>query len=64
MDSGGNKRKSKKPDLYGLMKVKREATTTEIRKAYFQLALKVHPDKNPDLVGASEDFVALQQAYE
>ncbi len=58
------KNTSKKPDLYALIKVHHNADVTEIRKAYFRLALKVHPDKNPQDPLASDNFAALQQAYE
>lgn len=34
-------------DYYKLLGVSREATTREIRQAFKQLALTMHPDKNP-----------------
>lgn len=34
-------------DYYDLLGVSREATTREIRRAFKQLALTMHPDKNP-----------------
>ena len=61
---GKKKNEIKKPDLYSLIKVNRDADVTEIRKAYFRLALKVHPDKNLEDPDASTNFAALQQAYE
>jgi len=41
-----------------------EATASEIKKKYHQLALKIHPDKNPDDPQAPTKFQELQKAYE
>lgn len=50
--------------LYDLLGVKREATPAEITKAYRLMALKVHPDKNPnDHENAQKNFQKLNQAY-
>uniref|UniRef100_V5ERK9 glutathione-specific gamma-glutamylcyclotransferase n=1 Tax=Kalmanozyma brasiliensis (strain GHG001) TaxID=1365824 RepID=V5ERK9_KALBG len=52
-------------DYYDLLKVEQTATSDEIRKAYRKLALKHHPDKNPDNVEqANKIFHKLQEAYE
>nr|CDI53506.1 -domain-containing protein [Melanopsichium pennsylvanicum 4]SNX84364.1 related to JJJ1 \ len=52
-------------DYYELLKVQETATSDEIRKAYRKLALKHHPDKNPDNVEqANKIFHKLQEAYE
>ncbi|PWZ02177.1 ChaC-domain-containing protein [Testicularia cyperi] len=52
-------------DYYELLLVEQTATTDEIRKAYRKLALKHHPDKNPDNVEeANRIFHKLQEAYE
>ena len=52
-------------DYYELLKVEQTATSDEIRKAYRKLALKHHPDKNPDNIEhANKIFHKLQEAYE
>ncbi len=53
-----------KRDYYEVLGVKRAATAEEIKKAYRQLALKYHPDKNPDNPKAEEQFKELAEAYE
>lgn len=44
--------------LYELMRVPKTASPGELRKAYYALARKVHPDKCPDDAGAKESFLA------
>ncbi|CAN9498536.1 unnamed protein product [Ophioblennius macclurei] len=51
-------------DYYDLLGVGREATTREIRRAFKQLALTMHPDKNPGDPSAHEKFVQVNRAYE
>ncbi|TFK46778.1 DnaJ-domain-containing protein [Heliocybe sulcata] len=51
-------------DPYELVGVTVDATEAEIRKAYRQKSLKVHPDRNPDLPDATKKFHELTQAYE
>lgn len=52
-------------DYYELLQVEQAASSDEIRKAYRRLALKHHPDKNPDNVEqANKTFHKLQEAYE
>jgi len=53
-----------KVDLYELLKVDRSVAPNDMRKAYYAMARKVHPDKNPGDPTAEETFKALQQAYE
>uniref|UniRef100_A0A672JC05 DnaJ homolog subfamily C member 10 n=1 Tax=Salarias fasciatus TaxID=181472 RepID=A0A672JC05_SALFA len=51
-------------DYYDLLGVSREATTREIRRAFKQLALTMHPDKNPGDPSAHEKFLQVNRAYE
>jgi molecular chaperone DnaJ len=53
----------KMKDPYKLLSVGKEATQAEIKKAYYQLAKKYHPDQNKD-PKAREKFVEIQGAYE
>jgi Ca-activated chloride channel family protein len=54
---------AKKPDLYALLSLTREATAGEIRQAYFKAARRLHPDKNLS-PGETELFLGIQEAYE
>ncbi|KAK0540070.1 hypothetical protein OC842_000644 [Tilletia horrida] len=52
-------------DYYEVLGVEQSATTDEIRKAYRKLALRYHPDKNPDNVEeAQQQFLQVQAAYD
>jgi len=52
-------------DYYKLLGVPRGATEQEISKAYKKLAIKFHPDKNPDnKEQAEENFKKVCEAYE
>ncbi len=50
-------------DHYKTLGVSHSATPTEIRKAYRTLAVKYHPDKNPDNSLAEAAFKEIQEAY-
>lgn len=52
-----------KPDLYSILGVFRDATQEEIKRAYFEAAQRLHPDKNV-AAGETELFLEIQQAYE
>ncbi|KAF8814796.1 DnaJ-domain-containing protein [Phlegmacium glaucopus] len=49
---------------YELLDVKLESSEAEIRRAYRQRSLKVHPDRNPNNPNAARKFHELNQAYE
>lgn len=51
-------------DYYDLLGVSRTADDEEIKKAYRKLALKYHPDRNPDSDDAEQKFKEVTQAYE
>jgi len=52
-------------DYYKILNVPRTATETEINKAYKKLAVKYHPDKNPESKElAEENFKKVSEAYE
>src|SRR5919112_4684874 len=53
-----------KRDYYQVLGVSRTAAADEIKKAYRQLALKNHPDKNPGDVEAEQRFKEAAEAYE
>jgi len=53
-----------KKDYYEVLGVSKDATNDEIKKAYRKLALKYHPDRNPDNKEAEEKFKEAAEAYE
>ncbi|XP_032397191.1 dnaJ homolog subfamily A member 3, mitochondrial isoform X1 [Etheostoma spectabile] len=57
-------RLASKQDFYEVLGVSRTATQKDIKKAYYQLAKKYHPDTNPDDPEAKEKFAKLAEAYE
>ena len=51
-------------DYYKILGVERSASQDEIKKAYRKLAVKYHPDKNPDDKVAEEKFKEISEAYQ
>jgi curved DNA-binding protein len=50
-------------DYYQVLGVDKKATADEIKKVYRKLALKWHPDKNPNNKSAEEKFKKISEAY-
>jgi len=50
-------------DYYKTLGVNREAGSEEIKKAFRQLALQCHPDRNPGDKNAEERFKSVSEAY-
>ena len=52
-----------KEDFYNILGVSKNASDSEIKKAYRKLAIKYHPDKNPDDPKAEEKFKQINESY-
>ena len=55
---------SNKRDFYEILGVARNASDDEIKKSYRKLAMKYHPDRNPDSKEAEAKFKEAKEAYE
>jgi len=53
-----------KRDYYEVLGVAKDADENAIKRAYRKLAMKYHPDRNPDDKAASENFREVTEAYE
>ncbi len=51
-------------DYYEVLEVSRDCSGAELKKAYRKLALKYHPDRNPDDQEAEEKFKIVNEAYQ
>ena len=52
------------PNYYEILDIPRNATDSEIRRAYLKLSLKWHPDKNGGNPEAEEKFKTLHLKYD
>ena len=62
-ESGAGKKKEA-VDLYAALEIPRDATQAQVTKAYYKLAKRYHPDKNPDNPEAEERFKQISEAYQ
>lgn len=53
-----------KKDYYGILGVNKNASSKDIKKAYYDLAKKYHPDRNKNDPNSSKKFQEVSEAYE
>jgi len=51
-------------DYYEVLEVNRECSGAELKKSYRKLAMKYHPDRNPEDKEAEEKFKQINEAYQ
>ena len=50
-------------DYYNILNVKKDATDADLKKSYYKLAKKYHPDKNSGTAESEEKFKEINKAY-
>jgi molecular chaperone DnaJ len=53
-----------KRDYYEILGVDKNISGKDLKKAYRRVAMKFHPDRNPDDKGAEDKFKEASEAYE
>ena len=53
-----------KRDYYEVLGINRDSSESDLKKVYRRLAMKFHPDKNPDDPDAEKHFTEVKEAYE
>ena len=61
---GGEAGKVSEMEFYDILEVTPTATTAEIKRSYYLMARKLHPDKNPDDPNAKDKFQKIGEAYQ